>query len=77
MAGVAVVLPPGDGDLSAGVGVEKEILVDRSGWLAVRADGPGRPDTPTPALFAHTAPGYVEVAGAPARSRADAQFFLN
>ncbi|MCI0460378.1 MAG: CehA/McbA family metallohydrolase [Gemmataceae bacterium] len=74
---VAVLLPPGKGDLSLGVGVEKEIAVDRSGWLALRASGPGRPDGPFPALFAHTGPIYVEVAGAPVRSRADAKFFLS
>ena len=42
----------------------------------LRAGGPGNPNSPVPALFAHTAPVYVEVAGTPARSRADAQFFL-
>jgi hypothetical protein len=56
--------------------LEQGIDVDRSGWVALRASGPGRPDGPLPALFAHTAPVYVEVAGAPARSRADARFFL-
>jgi Tol biopolymer transport system component len=71
---VAAVLLLGKGDLSADA--DREINIDRSGWLAVRAGGPGRPDGPSPALFAHTAPIYVEVGGAPARSRADAQFFL-
>jgi hypothetical protein len=74
---VVALLPPGKGDLSLGVGLEKEITIDRPGWLALRASGPGRPDGPFPALFAHTGPIYVEVAGAPARSRADAKFFLS
>ncbi|HMC67086.1 MAG TPA: CehA/McbA family metallohydrolase, partial [Gemmataceae bacterium] len=50
--------------------------LDRSGWIALRASGPGRPDSPAPSLFAHTAPIYVEVADAPVRSRTDALFFL-
>jgi Tol biopolymer transport system component len=70
----AAVLPLGKDELSASV--EQEVTVERSGWLALRAGGPGRPDSPYPALFAHTAPIYVEVRGSSARSRADAQFFL-
>jgi hypothetical protein len=71
---VAAVLPLGEGGHSADV--DREINIDRSGWLAMRAGGPGRPDGPAPALFAHTAPVYVEVAGAAVRSRTDAQFML-
>lgn len=56
--------------------LDQPVNIDRSGWLALRASGPGHPDSPAPALFAHTAPIYLEVAGAPVRSRADAQFFL-
>jgi hypothetical protein len=67
-------VPLGKNDLSADM--DQVLEVDRSGWLALRASGPGRPDGSFPALFAHTAPIYVEVAGAPVRSRADAQFFL-
>jgi TolB protein len=55
--------------------IEQTIDVTKSGWIALRASGPGRPDGPL-TLFAHTAPIYVEVAGAPVRSRADAKFFL-
>jgi sugar lactone lactonase YvrE len=48
--------------------IEHTLAVDKSGWLALRAmDG---------SVFAHTAPIYVEVPGSPARSRADALFFL-
>lgn len=57
--------------------IEREVLIDKSGWLAVRATGPGHPDSPLPALYAHTNPIYVEIAGKPARSRADALFMLN
>jgi hypothetical protein len=56
---------------------DQPVEVGKSGWLALRASGPGHPDLPVPSLFAHTAPVYVEVGGAPARSRADAQFFLS
>jgi TolB protein len=71
---VAATLPIARDDLSATF--EQAVEVDRSGWLALRATGPGNPNSPVSALFAHTALIYVEVGGAPARSRADAQFFL-
>ncbi len=76
---VAVTARLGPDDLSSDI--EQELLVDRSGWLALRATGrpggPGQADRPVPALFAHTGPIYVEVAGAPVRSAADARFFLS
>ena len=50
--------------------------MDKSGWIALRASGPGHPNSPLPALFAHTAPIWIEVGDAPARSTADAHFFL-
>lgn len=71
---VAVTIPLAKDDRSASL--ESEIDVPGSGWLALRASGPGHPDSPQPALFAHSAPIYFEVAGMPARSRADAEFFL-
>ena len=71
---IAATLPLAKDELSATC--EQPIALDRSGWIALRASGPGRPDSPLPTLFAHTAPIYVEVAGAPVRSRADALFFL-
>jgi hypothetical protein len=65
---VAATLPLAKDELSALF--DKTFDIDKSGWLALRASGP------TGGPFAHTAPIYVEVAGAPVRSRADAQFFL-
>jgi Tol biopolymer transport system component len=57
--------------------LDQEILLDKSGWLALRATGPGHPDSPLPILYAHTNPIYVEIAGQPQRAKADALFFLN
>ncbi|TXT39720.1 MAG: hypothetical protein FD138_10 [Planctomycetota bacterium] len=55
---------------------EKPIKLDRSGWLALRASGPGNVDHPVGSLDAHTSPIYVRVAGSPQGSRADAEYFL-
>jgi Tol biopolymer transport system component len=71
---VAATLPLAGDDLSATL--EQALDVGKSGWLALRASGPGNPNSSIQALFAHTAPVYVEIAGAPFRSRADAQYFL-
>jgi hypothetical protein len=57
--------------------IDGEIMLDKSGWIALRATGPGHPDSPLPGLYAHTNPIYVEIAGQPPRSKADALFFLN
>jgi hypothetical protein len=53
------------------------VPVPRSGWLVLRAYGDG-PREPVLDLypFASTSPVYVTVAGAPIRSRADAEFFV-
>ncbi len=56
--------------------IENSIKIDRSGWLALRASGPGNVDHPVGSLDAHTSSIYVEVAGSPAGARADAEFFL-
>ncbi len=56
--------------------LEKSLKLDRSGWLALRASGPGHLDHPVGSLDAHTSPIYVEVAGSPAGARADAEIFL-
>lgn len=60
---------------SRSASLEQEVLLERSGWLALRATGPGHPDSPP--LYAHTSPIYVALKDAPWRSRADALFFLN
>ena len=56
--------------------LEAPIKLDRSGWLALRASGPGHVDHPVGSLDAHTSPIYVELAGSPAGARADAELFL-
>jgi hypothetical protein len=56
--------------------LEKELALDRGGWLAFRATGPGTIDTPTGALNAHTNPVYLEAGGATYRSAEDAKAFL-
>ncbi len=56
--------------------LEKPIKLDRSGWLSLRASGPGHVDHPVGSLDAHTSPIYVHVAGSPLGSRADAEYFL-
>lgn len=57
--------------------LELPVKLDQSGWLALRASGPGHRDHPTPSLEAHTSPIYVDLAGAGYRSKADAEYFLN
>jgi Tol biopolymer transport system component len=56
--------------------LEQEVTLDRGGWLAFRANGPGTGDTATPSLNAHTNPVYVEVNGVAPRSAEDARAFL-
>ncbi len=63
-------------DEKSGV-IEQDLPLDKSGWIALRATGPGHPDSPLPILYAHTNPIYVELAGQAHRAKADAVFFLN
>ncbi len=56
--------------------IDQDLALDRGGWVAFRASGPGTPDTPTPALNAHTNPVYVESGGVGYRSAAEARAFL-
>jgi hypothetical protein len=57
--------------------LDQELALDRSGWVAFRASGPGTADTPTGALNAHTNPVYVEAGGAGLHRSADeARAFL-
>jgi hypothetical protein len=68
----ASVAIPGDG---RDVLVDERISIPHSGWLALRAAGPAQPDQPR-GLFAHTSPVYIDVAGKPLDTRADAEYFL-
>jgi hypothetical protein len=56
--------------------LDQQLTLDRGGWLAFRADGPGTGDTATGHLNAHTNPVYVEVNGVMPRSAAEARAFL-
>src|SRR5262245_32911104 len=56
--------------------LDQEVTLDRGGWLAFRADGPGTGDTATPALNAHANPVYVEAGGMVHRSEEEARAFL-
>jgi hypothetical protein len=52
------------------------VSIEQSGWLALRVSGPRRLDSPRVDSFAHTSPIYVQVAGKPLDTRADAEYFL-
>ena len=56
--------------------LDQVVKVDRSGWLAVRASGPGHRDHPVGTQYSHTSPIYLDVAGKPADTKADAKYFL-
>jgi hypothetical protein len=56
--------------------LDQELTLDRGGWVAFRASGPGTADTPTSSLNAHTNPVYVEAGGAMDRSAEEARAFL-
>src|SRR5262249_50816103 len=72
---VVATAPLSDDRLTATL--EQELTLDRGGWVAFRASGPGTADTPTPALNAHTNPVYVEVGGVSYRSAEAARAFLS
>src|SRR5262249_44976986 len=55
---------------------DREVALERGGWLAFRAEGPGTADTATSALNAHTNPVYVEANGVVPRSAEEARAFL-
>ncbi len=56
--------------------LDQEVALDRGGWLAFRANGPGTADTPTSTLNAHTNPVYVEAGSVAPRSAEEARAFL-
>jgi len=68
-----------DGTLTAdrlSARIETQVKVPRSGWISLRAQGSSHPDHTGGLLEAHTSPVYIEVAGRPAASREDAEYFL-
>src|SRR5262245_28696537 len=56
--------------------LDQEVMLDRGGWLAFRAEGRGTSDGATPGLNAHTNPVYVEAAGVIPRLAEEARAFL-
>jgi TolB protein len=65
-----VVVAEGAADSSGrAAALDRAVRIERSGWLGARAYGTGN-------IQAHTSPIYVEVAGSPASSKADATYFL-
>ena len=71
---VAATLPLAKDEQSATL--DQQIELKGSGWYALRASGPGHPDSVVPAVYAHTAPIYIDIAVSVLRSREDALFFL-
>ncbi|HND60687.1 MAG TPA: hypothetical protein PLB90_04345, partial [Opitutaceae bacterium] len=63
--------PAGDQEFTTTVPVRS------SAWVALRVRGPGHRFAPNDkAVFAHTSPVYVSIAGQPVAVREDAQFFV-
>jgi TolB protein len=58
------------------VAIDTRLNIPRSGWISLRAAGATHRDHSGGPLEAHAAPIYIEVAGKPAASRADAEYFL-
>jgi hypothetical protein len=58
------------------ISLGQDVKIDRSGWIAVRAKGQRGPSQQAAEAFAHTSAVYVEVAGRPARSPDDAEYFI-
>jgi hypothetical protein len=57
--------------------VDAEVMVEHSGWIALRASGPVNPYWPSPyGSRAHTNPVYVEVKGHPRDASEQAAYFL-
>jgi hypothetical protein len=56
--------------------LDQEVTLDRGGWLAFRAQGPGSIHQSTSGLNAHTNPVYVEAGNVPFRSAPEARAFL-
>ena len=61
---------------SANFRMEKEVMVDRSSWFAVRVTGPSTRGLPTEAARAHSAPVYVHVGGKPVIVKEDVELMI-
>ena len=72
-----VVVPTGAATNKAGeLVLDREIQLDRAGWLAVRCASANNSLTGGSSLAAHGNPVYVELPGHPLDARADAGYFL-
>ena len=58
------------------VSFEKELRLEKSGWIALRVQGPDSNELFDGPAFAHTSPVYVQVADQPIRSKEDAAYFV-
>jgi hypothetical protein len=56
--------------------LDQEIVIEDSGWIALRTSGPAVPYWLGGARAAHTSPVYVTVPGRPTDARSDAEYFL-
>jgi hypothetical protein len=56
--------------------VPKTVHIERSGWLTLRATGPGRHPVDDDHIVAETSPVYISCGGRPVRSRSDAEYFM-
>jgi hypothetical protein len=56
--------------------LDQEIALEKGGWLAFRADGPGTADTALATQNAHTNPVYIEAGGVVVRSADEARYFV-
>ena len=64
------------GDDSGTTRIDTSVMIDRSGWLALRASGKAVADVRAAQVLAHTSPVYVVIGDQPAGSVEDAQYFV-
>jgi hypothetical protein len=55
---------------------DRDVMIDRGGWIALRVRGKPGPDQQGNEAFAHTSAVYVDVAGRPVGSPEDAEYFI-
>ncbi|HKS36481.1 MAG TPA: CehA/McbA family metallohydrolase [Verrucomicrobiae bacterium] len=56
--------------------LDRELPLDRTGWVSARVSGPPAPDFAVGPQQAHANPIYVDLAGSKIDSKADAEYFL-